>query len=104
MAFDISEFFSRHPNPWSDEARARLVGDDPEALLWRLKDCVSCLSKGTRTKLAHAKFDFENKRLVGDGVALQWKLRERPDDPVSYRNQQTNIGIVVVELVDRKDK
>lgn len=50
-----------------------------------------------------ASFDFDNKRIVSsDGkLALQWMLRDRPDQPESYRNQQTNQG--VVRLVKLKE-
>lgn len=40
--------------------------------------------------------DFKNKRLISKcgKYSLQWQLRDNPDLPESYENQQTTIGIV----------
>jgi len=40
--------------------------------------------------------DWDGKRILGNnGLVLQWQTRYKPDEPESYYNQQTNVGIVI---------
>lgn len=43
-------------------------------------------------------FNFERKMLISsDGkLALKWQIRNKPNEPISYENQQTPIGVVVI--------
>jgi hypothetical protein len=66
------------------------------ALRKRLDEAVSVMKDKSIFK--NAIFDFENKRLItreGKWI-LQWKIRKYPDKPISYENQQTSVGTVVV--------
>ena len=87
----------------SDETRekAEAIGNDKALLKKRLMEAKSVLTAEFRHVFGVTVFDFENKRLVSwDGkYALQWKVRDFPDKPESYNNQQTNTGNVwVVKL------
>lgn len=83
------------PTPANEDA-ARAVGDDPKLLEKRLMEAVGILKD--RAEFKDATFDFDNKRLVGkNGAVLQWRLRNNPDKPVAYENQQTNRGGVYYE-------
>ena len=82
----------------SNEQLAIEVGNDRKLLLKRLKDAKYVLTDEYRKIFKDAKFEFGNKRLLSKcgNYALQWQVRYYPDEPVSYENQQTNRGIVVV--------
>lgn len=94
---NIDWFFDLHRGKCkSNEEWATLLSQDKKALRWRLNECKSVLSPWLKKFFLNAKFDFEGKRLVGDGVYLQWVVRLRPTDPIDYENQQTNIGDVII--------
>ncbi len=77
------------------EQRALAIANNRTALRKRLNEARSVLTNPRQ--FGRGKFDFEKKRLIGDnGLALQWLLRPEPDQPPSYRNQQTNQGTVIV--------
>lgn len=81
----------------SNEDLARQFGTNRKQLKTRLNEAKQCLVRELREGFGKGTFDFENKRLIGDnGVILQWQLREYPDRPESYHNQQTTRGNVVV--------
>jgi hypothetical protein len=79
------------------EQKAVELGDDRKRLLARMRETISVMypryAKFFQRK--HQRFDFDAKRLNGfDGWFLQWELRENPNSPESYENQQTSGGIV----------
>lgn len=78
------------------EQQALAIADDRVKLRARLNRTKSCLVSELRAKFMNSKFDFANKRLVGDGFVLQWLLRKYPTQPTSYENQQTSVGHVAV--------
>lgn len=83
--------------------KAIALGDDPEALLDRLRETADFLESRLGTlfrPIKKCRFDFENKRLysIEEELYLQWQLRCKPDEPISYRNQQTNRGVVYLRL------
>lgn len=73
---------------------AAAVGASRLRLRKRFMEAKSVMSRGLSHLFNGAKLDFENKRFVGKGYALQWALRNHPDQPESYENQQTNRGVV----------
>lgn len=86
------------------EEQALAVSNSRTLLRKRINSAKTMLIKEYRLLFGKgASFDFDNKRIVSsDGkLALQWMLRDRPDQPESYRNQQTNQG--VVRLVKLKE-
>ena len=78
------------------ETKAWAVANNPTLLRFELNQAKSCLARWIKPFFRAAKFDFNNKRLMGDGYALQWKLRRFPNCPESYENQQTSRGIIIV--------
>ena len=63
----------------------------------RLNEARNVLVAALRKHFQNPKFDEETKRLIGDnGYVLEWRVRTHPDLPISYDNQQTNRGAVVV--------
>ena len=85
----------------SVEDKARAVGESKSKLLKRLNSARSVLSPPLRKKFGKGTFDFAKKRLISDDgkAALQWKVRDKPDEPESYNNQQTGVGSVSVVKV-----
>jgi hypothetical protein len=78
--------------------RAVIVGNDRVLLKARLLEARSCLVPEFR-KLSY-RFDSGGKRLIiGDRYVLQWRIREYPESPESYRNQQTNIGVCLLNVL-----
>lgn len=80
----------------SNEAKARAIGEDRKALRARLLEARAVLKDEYRREFRRYRFDFANKRLVSENglYSLQWVIRPRPDQPESYRNQQTSRGSV----------
>lgn len=78
------------------EKQAIAIGNNKDKLKERFAQAKSVLDKTTATLFKDATYDFDNKRLVSkDGnYALQWKIRDNPEEPSSYTNQQTNAGVV----------
>lgn len=74
--------------------QAVTIGASRKLLRKRFMEAKSVMSRGLARLFTGAKLDFENKRFVGKGYALQWALRNHPDQPESYHNQQTNRGDV----------
>ena len=78
------------------EQVAVTVGENRKQLRQRLMEARAVLVREIREGFGKGKFDFERKQLVGEnGFVLQWLVREWPDQPVSYKNQQTSRGTVV---------
>lgn len=80
----------------TNEEKAEAVGESKSLLLKQLNSAKNCLTKEYRDLMKGATLDFENKRLVSvcGFYALEWRLRDKPDEPISYENQQTNVGTV----------
>lgn len=79
--------------------RAQTIQTDPSMLLWRLLWAKDMLRAEYRKRFTRRDqvFQIDSYRLLGDDdYALQWTLRERPDMPPSYDNQQTNLGKVAL--------
>lgn len=79
------------------EQEAIKVGSSKTKLRKRLMEARSVLLPKFRKQFTkQAEFDFENKMLISDDgkLALIWSVRERPDLPISYENQQTTRGSV----------
>lgn len=53
--------------------------------------------------MKNARYDFADKRLIGCKFYLQWLVREFPDRPESYDNQQTSVGCVMFCAGDPPD-
>ncbi len=84
----------------SNEQDALEVGANKKELLKRLRWTVGVLNSRYSKffRRVYQQFDFDQKRLYGfDGFYLQWRLRLNPDEPESYENQQTSIGVVTLE-------
>jgi hypothetical protein len=81
--------------------KAIALSNDPAALRKRLQSAKrNLLDKENAAKFARAKFDFDRKALIGDGVELVWALRRKPEEAESYSNQQTSLGYVSARRID----
>lgn len=80
------------------EARAYRLGTDRKRLEYRLREARNCLVPELRAKFGRGRFNFREKRLESDcgKFAIVWRLRAKPDEPVSYENQQTSAGFIGV--------
>jgi len=78
------------------EEKAITIGQNRTKLKKRLMEAKSMLNNEARKLFKNSKFDFENEKLIGDGYSLQWRVREDPNKPESYENQQTSVGTVVI--------
>lgn len=77
------------------EKLALEVGNSRTALRKRLQVARGVLIGHFNRQFGRGRFDFANKHLIGDnGLFLQWQTRYYPDQPESYRNQQTSRGVV----------
>jgi hypothetical protein len=80
----------------TSEQKAIELGNDPKRLKARLLAAKDCLTDSNRKLFKDAMFDFPHKRLIGhDRLTLQWRIRDNPNMPEGYHNQQTNQGTVV---------
>lgn len=55
--------------------KANVIGQDKKLLLARLKEAKSVLANKYLPYFRKVTFDFEHKRLVGDGYYIQWQNR-----------------------------
>ena len=69
---------------------------DKKKLKKRLLEAKSVLTAEYKPKFTNAEFNFEDKKLIGDGYTLQWQIRLQPNKPESFINQQTSIGTVII--------
>lgn len=85
------------------EDKAEAVGANSKSLLKQLNSAKSCLAVQWVKTFKNARFDKENRRLISTCgcYALQWQLRNKPDEPESYENQQTSVGTVVLLQIHR---
>ena len=69
-----------------------------------LANAKAGLPDDLKARFGKGKFDFENKRLVSDDgtITLQWKMRNRPGEPISETNPQFSKG--TVEIIDKGGK
>lgn len=83
------------------EEKARHIGDTPELLEEALRDMVEVLREDLRKAFKGARFEFSGKRLVAKNGsdALIWSMRQYPDKPIAYRNQQSSLGRVTHALL-----
>lgn len=84
------------------EELAKQLGDDPARLRAYLQEAKSLLYREFQVRFSKATFDAAGKRLVSDDgkLALQWRVRRRPGEPVAYENQQTNRGDVYLVAIE----
>ena len=83
------------------ERKASEIGADKKQLCQRLSQARAVLTGESLKAFGQGQFQFEQKRLVSDDGtwALVWQIREHPDYPVSYGNQQTSIGYVGIRQI-----
>jgi len=81
----------------TNEAKALLLASNRLLLGRRLSAARAVLFSNLRKAFGpEGRFDFDGKRILGNnGLVLQWQTRYKPDEPESYYNQQTNVGIVI---------
>lgn len=79
------------------QQQAEFIGNSKKHLRRELTEARQCLSSQYRNLFKDFTFDFDNRRMVGNGVCLQWRIRLNPDQPESYLNQQTSRGVVTLE-------
>ena len=98
-----ANLFILDKEPDEKETKAIELSNDKKRLFKRFKDAISVMHHVYRAKFKNGHMDFDKKQYIGnDGFYLQWKIREYPDKPISYDNQQTNNGIVLVYKADKK--
>lgn len=81
------------------EAIALHIGNTPALLEERLRDAATMLIAKYRRLFSDALFVFAEKRLYAydeENHFLEYRLRDNPNLPISYVNQQSNLGMVVV--------
>jgi hypothetical protein len=80
----------------SNEELAQRIGNSKTLLRKRLAETRSCLDADIAKMFRPGVFDFERKRLVSNcgKYCLQWKVRQYPEKPTDYNNQQTSTGYV----------
>ena len=88
----------------TNEQKAIEIGNNKSSLLARLKDAKSVLKSEFSKLFKTYTFDFKNKRLIsacGD-YCLQWDIRDNPNKPACYENQQTSRGTVSLYRIEKK--
>lgn len=62
----------------------------------RLLETKQLLLEENKRIFSKNKIDFDRKCMISDEgqYELCWQLREFPQEPISYRNQQTSVGTV----------
>lgn len=77
------------------ELEALKLATNRKGLEKRLRAARSMMSTNLRGHFGRGRFDFANRRLIGNsGMILQWRTRAMPDKPIAYLNQQTTVGTV----------
>jgi len=86
------------------ELEALKLTTDRKRLERRLRGARSNLILFDRRRnFGHGRFDFDKRTLTGDnGIVLQWQTRNKPDEPITYQNQQTQDGTVIIANVQAK--
>ena len=80
------------------EEEAKEFGSNPRNVAARLRETIAVLNTPARQDFTMRRFDLANKRILSnDGsYCLQWQTRKYPHSPISYRNQQTSVGTVLI--------
>lgn len=85
------------------EEKAIAYGNDSNLVQERLRSAARLLLTKYRKVLANpnARFDAQNRMLISadDNYALVWSLRNHPDKPIGYLNQQTSVGVVTLRVI-----
>ena len=83
------------------EEKAYAMRNSRTALRKQLMEAKAVLKTQYNKRFKKNIFDFDNARLVSDDgkLALQWRLRENPNSPPSYNNQQTTVGIIFLKTI-----
>lgn len=78
------------------ESRAWLLGEDRAALDQRLDQARKNLSPELAARFSYGQYDDEKPRVysLDEMLALEWKLRAFPDEPISAQNPQYEDGVV----------
>lgn len=79
------------------ELEAIEYGKDIEAVEKRVKSARSLLVDDCMNDFKGARFDDKTLSLIGKNWVLQWRIRPYPEEEISYRNQQTSQGVVVLQ-------
>jgi hypothetical protein len=85
------------------EAKAWVIGESAELLWQRLEQVRQKLVPAQQDRFWPGEFQPEHYRFVSDDglIALVWKLRAVPDQPIHDGNRQSKTGIVeMVTLVE----
>lgn len=87
-----------------NEYDALCLSLDKVRLRKRLNEAKSVLMLRYRKMFKPGIFKPAERALYSDnpfGYRLQWQTRRHPDQPESYENQQTAIGVVYLEELDK---
>ena len=78
------------------EQKAVAIGNNKKTLTKQLLYARACLKNEYRQLFREKKVNFGHKVMLSDcgKYALIWQVREWPDEPKSYNNQQTSTGCV----------
>lgn len=89
----------------STEQQAVELSKDKKALRQRLMQARYVLRDDHRKLFRKRRFQFSKKRMVSDDgkLALQWRVRHSPNEPISYHNQQTSRGTVVCINIEKEN-
>ncbi|MGB3203581.1 MAG: hypothetical protein WBB28_01195 [Crinalium sp.] len=82
-----------------NEKEAWAIASDRKLLRQRFKETISIMySQDAKRFRTGWKLDFKAKTLISadGGLTLEWRLREDPNKPESYHNQQTSRGVVLL--------
>lgn len=100
--FFLADLQKAKKNPMvnSDETKAWASVGTKEKLKKRLMDARSVLTPHAQSLFKKKTIDYDRRAMISDNgqYVLQWKVRNHPSKPVSYENQQTSRGTVVVDM------
>lgn len=85
--------------PLTLEEKAIQFGESSQNVIKSLRNALKLLNSDIRTGFGKGKLHLDSKCLKGLNGILRWKLRVQPNQPISYENQQTSIGVVVFEFL-----
>jgi len=87
------------------EQKAIELGNNEIVLEMRLREAAMVLSNTFKPHFIRRNciYDFTGKRLISTTGKYQlvWQIREKPDKPESYMNQQTSTGCCMVKGYNR---
>ena len=83
----------------SNYDKALALASNRTTLRKRLQSARYCLARDLKKAFGSGLLDPIHYRLTGNnGMYLQWSVREHPNQPESYENQQTSGGFVQLIL------